>query len=194
MTISAVILSGGRAKRMGGIDKGLVMLRQKPLIQHVIQRIQPQVCELFINANRELTTYQSLGLPVFTDAHDDFIGPLAGFYVGLLHAKYPYLLTVPCDVPDIPDDIASRLLAALTKQDADIVVAKTDGHTHPVVSLCKTTLLPSLTQAIAQGERKVSAWQKSRHYIEVSFDDCRDAFTNLNTLGDVVLLEQSHDR
>ncbi len=190
MTISAVILSGGRATRMGGIDKGLVSFHGKPLVQHVIERVQPQVSEIFINANRELAAYQSLGLPVFTDQHADFIGPLAGFYIGLSQAKHPYLLTVPCDVPYLPNTIASRLYQALRDVDADVAVAESDGHTHPVISLCRTTTLSSLMSAIQQGQRKVSAWQKSLGYIEVNFDDCGDAFTNLNTLTELARLEK----
>ncbi len=192
MAISAVILSGGRATRMGGVDKGLVNFQGKPLVQHVIERIQPQVDEVFINANRELPTYKSFGVPVFTDDQADFIGPLAGFYIGLLHAKHPYLLTIPCDSPLMPFDIANRLYQSLDALNADIAVAKSDGHAHPVISLCRTALLPSLRNAIQQGERKVSAWQKSQQYIEVDFDDSAKAFINLNTLHDVAELESQH--
>lgn len=189
MAISAVILSGGRATRMGGLDKGLVKLQGKPLVQHVIERIQPQVDELFINANRELGVYQSFGIPVFKDEQADFIGPLAGFYIGLSQAKHPYLLTVPCDSPYLPMHIAHRLYRDLTELNVDIAVAKSDGETHPVISLCKTSTLPSLISAIQAGERKVSAWQKSLRYTEVTFDDCAEAFTNLNTLQDIARLD-----
>lgn len=189
MAISAVILSGGRATRMGGLDKGLVNLNGKPLVKHVIERIQPQVDELFINANRELDTYKSFGISVFTDEQADFIGPLAGFYVGLSQARHPYLLTVPCDSPYLPMNIANRLYRELTELNVDIAVAKSESNVHPVISLCRTSTLPSLVTAIQAGERKVSAWQKSLSYSEVTFDDCADAFTNLNTLQDVARLD-----
>ena len=189
MAISAVILSGGRATRMQGLDKGLVNLQGKPLVQHVIERIQPQVDELFINANRELDTYKSFGISVFTDDQADFIGPLAGFYIGLSQAKHPYLLTVPCDSPYLPMNIANRLYRELTELNVDIAVAKSDGNTHPVISLCRTSTLSSLVTAIQAGERKVSAWQKSLRYTEVIFDDSAEAFINLNTLQDVARLD-----
>ena len=79
MVFSAIILSGGRATRMNGVDKGLVLLQNRPLIQHVIARLKPQVNEIFINANREIATYVALGYPVLQDETDDFLGPLAGF-------------------------------------------------------------------------------------------------------------------
>lgn len=190
MGISAVILCGGRATRMGGLDKGLVDYQGKLLVHHVISLIQPQVDELLINANREILHYESFGFPVFQDTHPDFIGPLAGFYVGLTQAKYDFLMTVPCDTPHLPDNLCQRLYQALIIEHADIAVAQSDGAAHPVISLCKTSVLSALTEAIERGERKVSTWQKSLAYTEVNFDDCAHAFANLNTLQDLNRLDQ----
>ncbi|HSI24778.1 MAG TPA: molybdenum cofactor guanylyltransferase MobA [Methylotenera sp.] len=194
MAISALILSGGRATRMGGVDKGLVVFQQKPLVQHVIDRLTSQVDEIIINANRELEQYQAFGYPVLQDETADFIGqtfigPLAGFNLGLQHAKHDYLLTVPCDSPLIPADLTSRLLSNLLENNADIAVASSDGDAHPVFCICKKEVLSSLTNYLQQGGRKVSAWQKSLNYIEVDFSDNAEAFTNLNTLEDLAVLE-----
>lgn len=195
MPISAVILAGGRATRMGGVDKGLVQLQQKPLIQHVINRLIPQVDELIINANREIAQYQALGYAVLQDEIADYIGPLAGMSLGLKHAKHDYLLSVPCDSPLLPLDLAQRLMASLLINNADIAVATSNGDAHPVFCLCKKTVLKSLEDYLANGDRKVSAWQKSQHYIEIDFSDCIDAFINLNTFEDLTALELklSHD-
>ncbi len=189
--ISAIILSGGRATRMDGVDKGLTLLQQKPLIQHVIARLKPQVEEILINANREIAQYQAFGYPVLQDENADFLGPLAGFSLGLQHAKHGYLLTVPCDSPCLPLDLAQRLIASLREQQADIAVASSDGNAHPVFCLCRKSVLPSLKQYLGQGERRVSAWQKSQSYVEVDFSDCANAFVNLNTLEDLAALELS---
>ncbi|WP_232415417.1 MULTISPECIES: molybdenum cofactor guanylyltransferase MobA [Methylotenera] len=189
MAISSIILSGGRATRMGGVDKGLVTLQNQPLIQHVIKRLTLQVDEVLINANRETLQYQAFGFPILQDVHADFIGPLAGFSLGLQHAKHDYLLTVPCDSPLLPLDLAQRLLTHLTEKNADIAVASSDGNAHPVFCLCKKNVFPSLNQYLALGERRVSAWQKSLAYIEVDFSDNADAFINLNTLEDLAALE-----
>ena len=189
MYISAIILSGGRATRMNGVDKGLVMLQQKPLIAHVIARLQPQVDEIFISANREIAAYEVFGLPVLKDENDEFIGPLAGFSLGLQHAKHDYVLTVPCDSPLLPLDLVERLYNGMAESRMDIAVASSDGNTHPVFCLMKKSVLPSLTEYLASGERKVSAWQKSQQYIEVDFSGSVDAFTNLNTFEDLTALE-----
>jgi molybdopterin-guanine dinucleotide biosynthesis protein A len=191
MSISAIILSGGRATRMNGVDKGLVLLQNKPLIQHVIERLTPQADEILINANRELAQYQAMGYPVLQDEVEDFLGPLAGFSLGLQHAKHDYVLTVPCDSPLLPLDLAQRLMAALVEHNAEIAVATSEDSTHPVFCLCKKTVLPSLTAYLQQGERRVSAWQKSQQYIEVDFNDCSEAFTNLNTREDLAALEET---
>ena len=188
MKISAIILAGGRATRMNGLDKGLVCLQKKPLVQYVIERITPQVDEVLLNANREIAQYETFNLPILQDGNSDFMGPLAGFNLGLTHGKHDFLLTLPCDSPLIPHDIASRLMKALIEQDADIAVAKSGGYAHPVFSLMKKSVLPSLTNYLEQGERKVSTWQKSLNYIEVEFDDCDDAFVNVNTFEELEAL------
>jgi molybdopterin-guanine dinucleotide biosynthesis protein A len=186
--ISAIILSGGRATRMGGIDKGLAQLRHQACIQYVIDRLKPQVDQILINANREISQYQLLGLPVLQDEQPNFIGPLAGFSIGLQHCKHDYLLTTPCDSPLIPTDLASRLMESLQMKNAEIAVARSGGFSHPVFCLMKQSVLPSLTAFIAEGNRKVSLWQKSLAYTEVSFDNCDDAFVNMNTVEDLEAL------
>ena len=194
MYISAIILSGGRATRMNGADKGLVQLRKKPLIHHVIARSKPQVDEILINANREIEQYEAFGYPVLKDISRqdekaDFLGPLAGFSLGLQHAKHEYVLTVPCDSPLLPFDLAERLFNGMVEALADIAVASSDGNAHPVFCLMKKSVLPSLTEYLASGERKVSTWQKSQKYIEVDFSDSSEAFVNLNTFEDLAELE-----
>ena len=189
MLISAIIISGGRATRMNGVDKGFVLFQQKPLIAHVIARLKPQVDEIFINANREITQYAAFGYPVLQDENADFIGPLAGFSLGLQHAKHDYVLTVSCDSPLLPLDLVQRLMAAMLEHPADIAVASSDENSHPVFCLVKKSVLPSLLAYIESGERKVSAWQKSQKYFEVDFSDCSDAFVNLNTFVDLADLE-----
>jgi molybdopterin-guanine dinucleotide biosynthesis protein A len=189
MPISAIILSGGRATRMNNVDKGLVRLQNKPLVAHVIERLTPQATEILINANREITKYQAFGLPILKDENEDFIGPLAGFLLGLKHAKYEHVLTAPCDSPLLPLDLTERLLTGMTKAHADISVASSNENAHPVFCLMKKSVLPSLIEFLEAGERKVSAWQKSQSYIEVDFSDNPDGFINLNTFDDLKTLE-----
>lgn len=192
--ISAIILSGGKATRMGGSDKGLMPLAGSTMIAHVIARLQPQVDELFINANREQAQYAQFDLPILTDQHAGFIGPLAGFQLALKHATHDHVLTAPCDAPLLHPELVQKLYRALSKHDADIAVAKSDGNTHPVFCLCKKSVLTSLEAFIEEGKRKVSLWQKSLNYIEVDMsapnaDGITEAFVNVNTTEELALVE-----
>ena len=190
MQISTIILAGGRATRMGCVDKGMISFKNKPLIQHVISRLQPQTNEILINANREIAQYEAFGLPVLQDENAEFVGPLAGICLGLKHAKHEFVLSVPCDSPLLPLDLALRLLNGMLESRADIAVASSGGDVHPVFCLMKKSVLHSLVDFLDAGERKVSAWQKSQQYCEVDFSDCNGAFVNLNTPEDLASLEQ----
>ena len=174
---------------MGGIDKGLSCLQNKPLIEHVIGRVSPQVDEIIINANREIAHYKAFNLLVLQDENVDYIGPLAGFVLGLQHAKHDYVLTVPCDSPLLPLNLVGRFINCMAETHAEITIARSDGNSHTVFCLMKKSVLPSLKAYILSGGRKVSAWQKSQKYVEVDFSDCVEAFTNLNTFDDLAELE-----
>jgi len=173
---------------MGSIDKGLVPLAGRPMVAHVLERLQPQVQRLLINANQNLDTYAAFGAPVWPDAMPDFAGPLAGLQTGLMHCETSYLVTAPCDSPYLPADLVERLSAALLAEDADLAVAVTgqgeSRQPHPVFCLAKASLLPHLTQFLESGGRKVDRWYASLHVTEVHFAD-EAAFRNINTLAEL---------
>ncbi len=187
--VTGLILSGGKARRMGGVDKGLLTLKGEAMISHVIKRLRPQVGTVLINANREIETYQQFGFDVAQDEINDFAGPLAGFHAGMKAAKTAFLLSVPCDSPLLPESLANRLMKALVENQAEIAVAKTGTQQHPVFCLCRTSLVEDIEDYLKGGGRKVDDWQKNHAYIEVSFDDESSAFTNINTPEELRLLE-----
>src|SRR3989344_3255494 len=191
MSITGVVLAGGLGRRMGGVDKGLVDFLGKPLIAHVLVRLSPQVDEILINANRELEHYAALGYPVIQDDIAGFAGPLAGLHKGMSMAKYPFVLTVPCDSPLLPLDLAERLMQGLIKNNADLAVAKTGTQAHPVFCLCKKTLLKNLEIYLQGGGRKIDAWYRALKMVEVPFDDEPLAFTNVNTAEELLSLEKT---
>ncbi|EQB2598372.1 molybdenum cofactor guanylyltransferase MobA [Aeromonas salmonicida] len=185
--VSAVILAGGRATRMGGEDKGWVALAGRPLIDHVLERLRPQVDEVLINANRSQTRYQALA-PVISDDNNDYLGPLAGMQAGLAAAHHDWVLFVPCDGPALPHDLMSRFRTALTP-DTELVVAHDGDWLQPVVALLHRSLLPSLTHALAEGERKIDIWFARHRMAVVSFADQPDAFINLNSPAELAAYE-----
>jgi len=191
MQITAVILAGGRGMRMGGVDKGLVNYQHKPdephkpMVAHVLERIQPQVNQVIINANRNLDQYQQFDLPVVTDANDQFDGPLAGMLAGMHHATTDWVLSVPCDSPLLPLDLASRLRQAIEQTVAMhhsptmLAIARSASGPHPVFCLMPRRLHADLAAFLQQGQRRVSAWQAQYPHVFVSFED-EQAFTNIN--------------
>ena len=195
--ITGLILAGGRGSRMGGSDKGLQNFNGVPLALHTLLRLQPQVGEVLVNANRNLSAYESFGVPVWPDALPDFAGPLAGFLTGLEHCETSWLVTVPCDTPLFPMDLVQRLADAAERDDAEIAMASApeqDGQlrTQPVFCLLRRELLESLVRFTHGGGRKIDAWTAQHRTVLVPFDRPEDsrAFFNANTLGELRQLEQ----
>ena len=201
--ITGLILAGGRGSRMGGVDKGLQNFNGLPLALHTLMRLQIQVGRVMINANRNLSAYESFGAEVWPDVLADYPGPLAGFLTGLERCETPYLVSVPCDTPRFPLDLVTRLAAALEDQDADIAMAagpETDEQgqikvrTQPVFCLLKVELLESLVKFTQGGGSKIDAWTAQHKTAVVAFDQTGDdtlAFSNANTLAELKQLENS---
>jgi molybdopterin-guanine dinucleotide biosynthesis protein A len=179
--ITGVVLAGGQGSRMGGVDKGLVVLRDKPMVEWVIERFAPQVDELILNANQNAERYAAFGYPVFGDAIGGFAGPLAGLHAALGRAAHPLVATAPCDSPFLPTDLVARLHAALRANDAQLAVARTFDQPHPVFCLCRRDVLAHLDAFLAAGGRKIDRWYATLAIVEVRFDDQEAAFRNINT-------------
>ena len=191
--ITGLILAGGRAQRMGGIDKGLIPFHGRPLIESAIDALKVQTGQLLINANRNLAQYSHYGYPVISDATLDFAGPLAGFSVGLAACKTPYLLTAPCDSPLLPLDLSKHLASELEASNAQLVYASTqepDGKiwSQPVFCLMRSDVADSLNQFLLKGDFKIDHWFKDLRSSTVIFSDTQ-AFTNVNTPQELKHLE-----
>ncbi len=183
--VTGVVLAGGMSRRMGGRDKGWIELEGKPLIRHAIDLISSQVVACFINANRSLEAYQSLGVPVYIDIEPGFQGPLMGMATGLEHAKTPWVAFIPCDSPRLPVDTIERLYSGVITTEAKIAVAHDGTRIQPVVALLHRELLGDLKQSLADGERKIGRWFASHTLTEVDFSDCVGAFANVNRKDDL---------
>jgi molybdopterin-guanine dinucleotide biosynthesis protein A len=185
---------------MGGVDKGLQLFGGEPLALQALRRVALQAGRVVMNANRNLNTYQTFGCDVYPDDDAEFAGPLSGFAVGLAHCNTPYLLTVPCDSPRFPIDLANRLAGhmeqGLKKGDFDVAMAAQGGWTQPVFCLLNRELLPSLQSFMQSGRRKIDAWTTLHKTVIVNFDEPTDdplAFANANTLEELSALE-NHPR
>lgn len=189
-SITGAVLAGGEGRRMGGIDKGLVPLAGRPLVAWGLDALREQTGAQLINANRSLDDYRAFGVPVVSDSGDGFQGPLAGIHAVLAAAQTEFVLSVPCDSPRVPADLAVRLGQALAENDAEIAVVEAAGRFHPVHALMRADLADDLAAALADGERKVMRWQESRRLTVVDCSDIADAFVNVNTPEQVQELER----
>jgi molybdopterin-guanine dinucleotide biosynthesis protein A len=183
--VTGLVLAGGQGRRMGSVDKGLVLLQGRPLVRHVIERFAPQVDEVLVNANRSIAEYEALGYRVIRDEIQGFAGPLAGLHAGLAQAQHPLVATVPCDSPFLPSDLVARLAESLDTHAAELAVARTHDQPHPVFALVRRSVLPHLTRFLDGGGRKIDAWYAALKNVEVRFDDEADAFRNINTAAEL---------
>jgi len=183
--ITGLILAGGRATRMGGIDKGLIEIDGKAMVLHVLERLRPQVGEVFISANRNAERYAAFGARVVADQneeHESFAGPLAGICAGLGAVQTTWVACVPCDAPRVPLDLVQRLAQAI--EDSRAAVAQTSDGVQPVFCLLHTGLAESVACALSAGERKAERWLRAVGAVVVHFDDA-PAFANLNSPNDL---------
>jgi molybdopterin-guanine dinucleotide biosynthesis protein A len=196
LDVTGLVLAGGRGTRMGSVDKGLVPYCGKPMAQHAVERLAPQVGGMLVNANRHLDCYEALGFTVCPDLLTDFPGPLAGLQAGLSRCVTPYLATVPCDSPLFPFDLVERLGDALREADAEIAVVQTTeegrAQAQPVFLLMATGLRSSLDRFLLEGGRKIDRWAAGHRRVDVPFEDAA-AFVNANSPDDLARLERRLD-
>ena len=186
--ITGAILAGGRGARMGGIDKGLVKLDGRPLVEHVIQRLQPQVPDIIISANRSHHEYARYGFTVVGDtvkSGDDYAGPLAGILSALTHATTDYIVIVPCDVPRLPKDLVTRLLLQLQCDGSRACMAHDGARAQPIFALLHVSLRNELRRALHSGEGKVGRWLQNCGCSTADFSASPECFINLNTAEDI---------
>jgi molybdenum cofactor guanylyltransferase len=175
---------------MGGADKGLLPLAGRPMVEHVVRALEPQVGAILINANRNLERYERLGLPVVCDRMGDFFGPLVGMASAMERATTPYLLTVPCDSPLVPADLAATLYRALADAGAELSVAHDGKRMQPVFALLDRALLPSLLAYLDAGGRKIDTWYAEHRVALADFSGQPQAFLNVNTPEDQAEVER----
>ena len=184
-SVTGVILAGGRATRMGGEDKGLVLLRDRPMIQWGLDRLSPQVSTILISANRNIAQYAVFGYPIVADTAADFQGPLAGIAAALSQADTPWLVSVPCDSPLIPLDLVGRLHDQVVRGGARVGAAHDGQRLQPVFTLIHRDLLDDLVSYLQGGERKIDRWLERHAFRSVDFSDREEMFLNVNTPVDL---------
>ena len=190
--IVGVLLAGGAGRRMGGGDKCLRTLGGETLLARTIRALRPHVGTLILNANGDAARFADYGLPVVSDVIEGFAGPLAGVLTGMewARAKVPgagYVVTVPTDIPFLPEDLVPRLAEALIAGKADIACAASGDRAHPVPALWTIDLAPKLrADMVERDARKVDAWTAKQKLVAAEWPVGKiDPFFNVNRQEDL---------
>jgi len=201
--ITGLILSGGKGSRMGGADKGLVLLHNQRLIDRAVNQLRPQVAKLFLSCNRNVDTYKSLGHKIIQDEEFENCGPLSGIYNALAYCTTPYLAVIPVDSVAIPVDLVSRLATELSNTSSNpdsneinrrhksISFAHDGDRTQPLFMLIQTSIKSKLREYLASGERRTHHWVQQQDAVSVNFSDCSSDFININ---DTDTLKQQNEK
>ncbi len=182
-----IILAGGQATRMGGGDKGLLPLGDQTILGNVIDRLEPQVAGLALNANGDPSRFANLGLPVIADSIDGFAGPLSGVLAGLDWAatqNATHIVTAAADTPFFPCDLVPQLMLAAESAGTQIALAATPDGRHPTFGLWPVALRSDLRAALHDGLRKVVLWT-DKHGCAMAEFPYDTAFFNVNTPDDL---------
>lgn len=197
MKLAGLILAGGQAQRMGGVDKGLQLLNNKPLVQHVIDHVTPQIDALWLCANRHLDAYNSLGYPVFSDeVVFQGMGPLAGIasFTEHLPKDFTHVQIFPCDTPFLPLDMSTHLRRRLKtisafRNTTGGVFPKTEIGAHYGCALVTRAQLNTARQCLQNQRRSLQSWLAHAQAVPVE-GFMESDFANINTLEQLV---QAHD-
>jgi len=156
----------------------------RPLIEHILDLVTPQVSAVIINANRNQQVYAGYGYPVISDNLTDYQGPLAGFAAALAACETDYIMTLPCDGPYVPTDLVGKLSSAIKNNNAELAVAHDGQRMQPVYALIPRSLLESLQEFLDAGDRKIDLWYARHDTALADFSDDIDTFFNINTEED----------
>ena len=196
--VPCVILAGGKGRRMGGKDKALIPLLDRPLLSYVLESISGHVAPIALNINTNLDKFSEFGYEIIEDPIKGHLGPLAGILASLNWARklnQNWVMTLPCDTPFLPKNIVKEMIKLKNKElDVDLVVAQSKGYNHPVIALWKSDLNLKLEKALNEGIRKIDIFTSSLKVAYVDFDkinnDNFDPFTNLNSPLDLIKAQQ----
>lgn len=190
--ILGMVLAGGKNRRMGDEPKWQLPLANKPIIEHILERFNPQLSTIIVNgSDSALKNYHHTIVPDSFIANNEPQGPLAGILAGLEYAQahgYHWLISCPCDSPFLPLNYVQKLVQAINHTHQHACIAASLGRIHPVFGLWSTALIPALTDTLQHSDlRAIGYWAKHLHpsativNFHQSASSTIDAFMNINT-------------
>jgi len=186
---AGVILAGGRSRRMQGKTKALLAINDLPLLQHVMNRLSPQVSTLFLSVEQKLAEFEPFGLQQIEDILPAGQGPLCGLLSAMesLGQRQEYLLMVPCDAPLTPLDLGEKLALRMSSSGSLVSSIRYEGQVQPTFSLWNRRVLPDLNEAVTK--KGIGGFKQFFERVDVSFLDWPaesvSPFFNVNTPADL---------
>lgn len=179
--ITGIILCGGQARRMDGVEKSLQMLNGRPLVAHVRERLRSQVSAIVISANRNHEAYAQWGDVVIADRHPDH-GPLGGLLTSLGAIRTPWFFCCPGDAPFLMRDLVTRLARRLEASASHSLAYPYDGeHAQHLFLLGRATQATALNRYLADGARSVGRFVTEQQALRIDMSAYAGQFRNINT-------------
>ena len=189
---AGILLAGGRATRMGGVNKGLMPFSGEPMAGRIIRRLRPQVGTIVASVNRDAEAYIELGADLtIADRLTGFPGPLAALDAAGTVTDAEWLLTVPCDVPLIPEDLLQKLSSGFAETHVPALTVRADGRDQNTIALVHRSLLPTIRPFIERGDRKLGLWFDENKRARVEWADPGFGFVNVNSPEELLALEKA---
>lgn len=182
--ITGIILCGGQARRMGGVEKPLQLLHGRPLVAHIRERLLPQVSTIVISANREREAYAQWGDSVVVDNTPD-LGPLGGLQAALAVVRTPWFFCCPGDAPFLMPDLVGRLAHALTTSGRSLAYPHDGQRGQHLFLQGRGTLAAELDVYLAKGGRSVQRFMEEHQPLVVDMVDEAASFRNINSPEDL---------
>ncbi|MFY0677786.1 MAG: molybdenum cofactor guanylyltransferase [Neptuniibacter sp.] len=185
--MAAVILSGGQGSRMGGQDKGLILIDGRPMVMRALELAARFTRTFVISCNRNQSTYSQFKCKLIADQLSDFQGPLAGIHSALSHFEqdFSHLLVLPCDTPWLNETLLAELVTAAKNNPSSICYLATKDRPQFLHAVIPAALTSSLNSWLESGERAVYKWYRQHPVVEVKVADNSESLRNINTQSDV---------
>lgn len=186
--MNGIVLAGGKATRLNGIEKGMIIHLGKPIIEHLIHLLQLYVKEIIIVSNTDAYNYLKTNtIEIIPDTIKN-IGPLGGIYSGLIHSNAEKNIILACDTPFINASVINNLLSV--SEEYDIIVSECNEVIHPLCGIYSKKIIPVMENMIQSGNFKVKELLKKVNILKVHFpNEYTTFFTNINTPDDLKLMQ-----
>lgn len=181
MKIGAVVLMGGKSRRMDGVDKATLIIEGVPFVERILSQLE-SFEERFMSVDNP-NSYKEYGVAGVVDIQQD-CGPMGGILSALSECRSDGLFTVPCDMPLFHAGLAEYVLSYLSTDYDAFVIVDRQGQIHPLCGVYRKTAVPAFKRQISCKNYKMMDALKNMRVKYVMMEYSRfsdDMLFNVNT-------------